>query len=305
MLILLIVIVLSIVIAIVTFFTVEQQTTAIIERFGKFVRVSSAGLCTKIPFIENVAARISMRVKQLDVQVETKTKDNVFAKIIVSVQYRVLEHKIYEAYYKLDNPEQQITAFIFDVVRARVPQMVLDDVFEKKDDIADAVKHELSEVMADFGYEIVKALVTDIDPDAKVKAAMNEINEAQRLRVAANERGEAEKILKVKQAEGEAESKALQGRGIADQRRAIVEGLKESVDAFQKTVSEVSAGEVFNLVLMTQYFDTLKEIGGLAKTNTILIPHSPGHISDLAEQIRTSIITANQVASDNQVIKHQ
>jgi regulator of protease activity HflC (stomatin/prohibitin superfamily) len=240
-----------------------------------------------------------MRVKQLDVQVETKTKDNVFAKIMVSVQYRVLENKIYEAFYKLENPEQQITAFIFDVVRARVPQMPLDDVFEKKDDIANAVKQELSEVMADFGYEIVKALVTDIDPDAKVKAAMNEINEAQRLRVAANERGEAEKILKIKQAEGEAASKALQGKGIADQRRAIVEGLKESVDAFQKTVSGVSSGEVLNLVLMTQYFDTLKEIGTLSKSNTILIPHSPGQVSDLANQIRTAVITANQVAKDN------
>jgi regulator of protease activity HflC (stomatin/prohibitin superfamily) len=277
------------------FFTVKQQTTAIIERFGKFKQVALPGLRYRIPIVEKIRAVISLRVRQLDVQVETKTKDNVFSKIMVSVQYRVLEEKIFSAFYKLENPEQQITAFIFDVVRARVPQMLLDDVFEKKDDIANAVQQELSEVMADFGFEIVKALVTDIDPDVKVKAAMNEINEAQRLRVAANERGEAEKILKVKQAEGEAASKALQGKGIADQRKAIIEGLKDSVDEFQKTIAGVPANEIMNLVLITQYFDTLKEIGASSKSNTILIPHSSGQLADLSEQMRNAIIAANQV----------
>jgi len=282
-----------------SFFIVEQQTSAIVERFGKFSRIAIPGLNFKLPLIERVRARLSLRVRQLDVQVETKSKDNVFAKIMVSVQFRVLEDKIFAAFYKLENPEQQITSFIFDVVRARVPQMLLDDVFEKKDDIANAVKQELSEVMADFGFEIVKALVTDIDPDAKVKSAMNEINEAQRLRVAANERGEAEKILKIKQAEGDAASKALQGKGIADQRKAIVEGLKDSVSAFQHTVAGVSANEVMKLVLMTQYFDTLKEIGTHSKTNTIMIPHSPGQLNDLSEQMRDAMITANQVSKSS------
>ncbi len=276
-------------------YLVEQQSIAVVERLGKFSRCSTAGLNFKILLIERVAGRVNLRVQQLDIPVETKTKDNVFVKVMVSVQYRALEERIYEAFYKLENPEQQIRAFIFDVVRAQVPKTILDDVFEKKDDIANAVENELSDMMSSFGYGIVKALITDIDPDAKVKAAMNEINEAQRLRIAANERGEAEKILKVKQAEGEAQSKALQGKGIADQRSAIINGLRESVGEFQKTVPTVSATEVMSLVLMTQYFDTLKEVGASSKSNTILIPHSPGYMSDLGEQLRNAIITGNQV----------
>jgi regulator of protease activity HflC (stomatin/prohibitin superfamily) len=280
-----------------SFFLVGQQSVAIIERFGKFNRCATPGLNFKIPLIERIAGRINLRVQQLDIPVETKTKDNVFVKVVVSVQYRALENKIYEAFYKLENPEMQIRAFIFDVVRAQVPKTNLDDVFEKKDDIANAVESELSEMMSNFGYGIVKALITDIDPDSKVKAAMNEINEAQRLRIAANERGEAEKILKVKQAEGDAQSKALQGKGIADQRTAIINGLRESVGEFQKCVPGVAAAEVMSLVLMTQYFDTLKEVGASAKSNTILIPHSPGYMHDLGEQLRNAIITGNQVPS--------
>jgi regulator of protease activity HflC (stomatin/prohibitin superfamily) len=284
-----------------TFFLVEQQSVCIVERFGKFMRMGRAGLNFKMPLVDRIAGRVSLRIRQLDIPVETKTKDNVFVKVVVSVQYRALEEKIFEAFYKLENPEQQIRAFIFDVVRAQVPKIDLDDVFEKKDDIANAVENELSVMMSSFGYGIVKALITDIDPDAKVKAAMNEINEAQRLRVAANERGEAEKILKVKQAEAEAQSKALQGQGIANQRSAIVNGLRESVGEFQRSVPGTSAADVMSLVLMTQYFDTLKEIGSGSKTNTILIPHSPSHMGELAEQMRNAIITGHKVAenSDN------
>jgi regulator of protease activity HflC (stomatin/prohibitin superfamily) len=274
-------------------FVVRQQTSCIIERFGRFARVAIPGLNLKIPFIETIAGTVSLRVMQLDVPVETKTKDNVFIKACVSVQYKVLSERLFEAYYQLENPEQQIRSFIFDVVRARVPQMILDDVFEKKDDVAVAIQQELSDVMSDFGFQIDKALVTDIDPDSKVKKAMNEINEAQRLRVAANERGEAEKILKVKQAEGDAESKALQGKGIADQRRAIVEGLRESVGEFQKSISGVSATDVMSLVLMTQYFDTLKDVGASSASNTIFVPHSPGYLGNLTEQLREAIISGN------------
>ncbi len=284
-------------------FIVEQQSVTIIERFGKFNRTAIAGLNFLIPFIERKAGRINLRVQQLDIPVETKTKDNVFVKVMISVQYRALEDRVYEAFYKLEKPEEQIRAFIFDVVRAQVPKTILDDVFEKKDDIANAVESELSEMMSNFGYGIVKALITDIDPDAKVKAAMNEINEAQRLRIAANERGEAEKILKIKQAEGDAQSKALQGKGIADQRSAIINGLKESVDEFQKSVPTVAAVEVMSLVLMTQYFDTLKEVGASAKSNTILIPHSPGYMQDLSEQLRNAIIVGNQVPNTHSEIK--
>jgi regulator of protease activity HflC (stomatin/prohibitin superfamily) len=278
------------------FFIVEQQTSAIVESFGKFSKVASPGLNIKIPLVQRVAGRVNLRVQQLDVRVETKTKDNVFVNVVVSVQYYVLPEKVYEAFYKLDNPESQITSYVFDVVRARVPSIILDDVFEKKDEIANTVKSELSEVMDDFGYGILKALVTDIDPDDKVKVAMNEINANQRLRVAAAEKGEADKILKVKAAEAEAESKALQGIGIANQRKAIIDGLRDSVDEFQKSIPGTGATDVMNLVLITQYFDTLKDIGANSNSNSILIPHGPGAVTDLSEQIRNAIIAGNEVS---------
>ena len=277
-----------------TFFTVEQRTTAVVQRLGKFLREAGPGLHTKIPFVDTVVGRVNLRVQQLDVRIETKTEDNVFVQMVVAVQYFVLPEKVYHAFYKLDDANRQITSFVFDVVRARVPKIKLDDVFEKKDDIANIVKSELAQVMDGFGYGILKALVTDIDPDPRVKESMNEINAAQRMRVAATEKGEADRILKVKAAEGDAQGKALQGRGIADQRKAIVEGLRDSVDAFQKAVPGTTAKDVMNLVLMTQYFDMLKEIGASSRTNAILIPHSPGNLASLTEQMRTAMIEADQ-----------
>lgn len=277
------------------FYTVEQQTAAIVQRFGKFSGIGLPGLNMRIPLIDHIVGRLTLRVQQLDVRVETKTEDNVFVHVIVSVQFYVLPEKVYEAYYRLSDPHSQITSYVFDVVRARVPLLKLDDVFEKKDEIADAVRHELSHTMDEFGYGILKTLVTDIEPDPKVKTAMNEINAAQRLRVAASEKGEADRILKVKAAEAEAQSKALQGKGIADQRRAIVEGLRESVDEFQRGVPGTSAQDVMSLIMMTQYFDTMKELGSSSKATTILIPHSPSSVGDLGQQIRNSIITANEV----------
>lgn len=280
-------------------FTVKQQTSAIIERFGKFNKVSRAGLNLKIPLIDQIAGRISLRVQQLDVRVETKTKDNVFVFVVVSVQYYVLPDKVIDAFYRLQNPTEQITAFVFDTVRARVPTMILDDLFEKKDEIAVAVKNELDQVMDDFGYGIIKALVTDIDPDAKVKASMNEINAAQRMREAAVQQAEADKIRVVKAAEAESESKALQGQGIANQRKAIIEGLKESVESFNNQIQGTKAEDVMNLVLMTQYFDTIKDIGLSGKGNTILIPHSPGGMQDISTELRNAVITANEVSKSS------
>jgi len=282
-----------------TFFTVQQRTAGIVQRLGKFVREAKPGLNVKIPFIDKVAGRVNLRVQQLNVKIETKTEDNVFVQMIVAVQYFVLPDKVYDAYYKLADTELQITSYVFDVVRAQVPKIKLDDVFARKDDIADIVKSELAEVMEDFGYGILKALVTDIDPDANVKQSMNEINAAQRMRVAATEKGEAERIIKVKGAEGDAQSKALQGRGIADQRQAIVAGLRDSVDEFRKSVPGTTAKDVMNLVLMTQYFDTLKEIGASSRTNTILIPHSPGSLANLSEQIRNAMIEAGQTVESS------
>jgi len=292
---LLIVVFLFIILLFMSLFTVKQQTAALVERFGKFKKVSSAGLNVKVPLIDRVVGRVSLRVMQLDVRVETKTKDNVFVFVIVSVQYYVLPSKVTDAFYRLQNAQAQITSFVFDTVRARVPGLILDELFERKDDIAQSVKEELDAVMDDFGYGIIKALVTDIDPDALVKQSMNEINAAQRTRVAAIELAEAEKIRVVKAAEGEAESKALQGVGIANQRKAIIEGLKESVESFSETVNGARAEDVMNLVLMTQYFDTISAIGASSKTNTILIPHSPGGMGDLSEQMRNAVITGNAV----------
>lgn len=286
-------IMLLIVILVGTFFIVNQQTIALVERFGRFQRVALPGLNLKIPLIERISGVMTLRIQQLDVKIETKTKDNVFVKVLISVQYHVKPEKIYDAFYKLTAPESQITSFVFDLVRAEVPKMILDDVFEKKDSIANAVKTELTDTMQAFGYEIDKALVTDIDPDSKVKGAMNEINEQQRLRIAANEKGEAEKILRVKQAEAEAESMRLRGEGVANQRKAIIEGLRESIGDFQKSIPGTTAGDVMSLVLMTQYFDTLKEIGASNKSSSILLPHTPGGLKDIAAQLRESIITAN------------
>ncbi len=288
------IIIFIIVLAFFSIFTIDQQTSGLMELFGKFTRVAQPGLNFKIPFFERVAGRVSLRVRQLDVKIETKTKDNVFVNTNVSVQFFVRPEKIYEAFYALDNPEAQIRSYVFDVVRAEVPKITLDDLFEKKDDIALAVKRELEQTMENFGYGIVKALVTDIDPDATVKESMNAINAAERMRYAAVETGEADKIIQVKAAEAEAESKRLSGIGIADQRQAIINGLKESVEDFRAGIPEASAMDVMNVVLITQYFDMMKDIGASSNSNTILLPNTPSLVGDLSEQIRNSTIIGNE-----------
>ena len=287
------------VIFVLSVFTVDQQSVKIVQRLGKFTRAAGPGLNFKIPLIDQIAGNLSLRVNQLDVKVETKTEDNVFLHVLVSVQFFVDPNKVYEAFYKLEDPARQITSFVFDVVRAKVPKIKLDDVFEKKDDIAVAVKEELEQVMSDFGYGIVKTLVTDIDPDAKVKIAMNEINAAQRMRVVASEKGEAERILKVKSAEAEAQSKALQGKGMADQRKAIIQGLKESVSDFKESLPNTTEQDVLNLILMTQYFDTIKDLGASSQNNTIMSPHSPSAVGDILQQITNSVIIANQASGNS------
>lgn len=280
------------------FFLVRQQTCAVIERLGKFLRVAGPGLHFKIPLIDNIVARPSLRINQLAVSVETKTLDNVFVNVVVVVQHKILPEKVFEACYSLQNPEYQIKAFIFDLVRAQVPKLNLDDVFSKKDDIANAVKAELAKPMAEFGYSIIETLVTDINPDQNVKAAMNEINTAQRLRVAATEKGEAEKILKVKQAEAEAEASILHGKGIAGQRQAIIEGLSQSVEEFVRQLPGTQPSHVMDMVLLIQYIDTLKEIGANSKSNVVFVPHSPGNVADLSDQIRESIFAAQKIGED-------
>jgi regulator of protease activity HflC (stomatin/prohibitin superfamily) len=279
-----------------TLFTVEQQSRAIIERFGRYVRTAAPGLNVKIPLIDGIAQRVSLRVQQLPVEVETKTLDNVFVKLFVAVQYRVVEGQEADSYYKLQNHVDQITSYVLDVVRAKVPKMNLDEVFEKKDEVGTSVKTELDASMKIYGFEIPNALVTDVNPADNVKAAMNEIQTQQRLQVAAAAKGEANKILIVKNAEAEAESKRLQGEGIAKQRRAIVDGLRESIAAFTDKIGDVTAPEVLKLVMMTQYFDTMKEIGVSSGSKVILMPHTPGGMADIADQLRAAIISANEAS---------
>ncbi len=275
-----------------SFFTVQTAQVAVITRFNRYLRVAQAGLNWKVPFIDRVDGRLSLRVDQISLTMETKTKDNVFVTIPISVQTRVRTEKAYEAYYSLSDPRAQIQAYVEQVVLGHVPGMTLDEVFASQSSIAAAVKHELDVDMAAFGFEIVNVLVTDIIPDAKVKSAMNDINAAQREQVAASARGEAEKILVVKKAEAEAESKALQGQGIANQRKAIIDGLRGSIEDFQKSIGDASAREVMQLVLVTQYFDTLKSIGEQGKTNTLFVSHSPGAVQNFSEQVMQAIAGA-------------
>lgn len=280
-----------------SFFTVNTAQVAIITRFGKFLRVAEAGLNWKTPYIDTVAGLVSLRVNQITLTMETKTKDNVFVTIPISVQNRVRAEKVYDAFYRLSDPVAQIKSYVEQVILGHVPGMTLDEVFASQSSIAAAVKKELDVDMATFGYEIVNVLVTDIVPDQKVKSAMNDINAAQREQVAATARGEADKILVVKKAEAEAESKALQGQGIANQRRAIVEGLQSSIEQFQKAVGGTTAKEVMQLVMITQYFDTLKSIGESDKTNTLFLAHSPGAVKDVADSILQSMLVAERADS--------
>lgn len=274
-------------------FTVKQQSAAIIERFGRFMSIRNSGLHLKIPIIDKIAGRINLKVQQLDVLIETKTKDNVFVKLKISVQFQVVKTNVYDAFYKLESPADQITSYVFDVVRAEVPKMKLDDVFERKDDIAIAVNRELNQAMQDYGYDIIKTLVTDIDPDVQVKSAMNRINAAERDKVAAEYVAEADRIKIVAKARAEAESKRLQGQGIADQRREIARGLEESVDVLNNV--GINSQEASALIVVTQHYDTLQAIGEETNSNLILLPNSPQAGSDMLNNMVASFSASNQI----------
>ena len=274
-------------------FTVKQQSAALVERFGKFQSVKRSGLQFKNPFVDRISGRVSLKIQQLDVLVETKTKDDVFVKLKVSVQFVVSPDKVYEAFYKLENPYEQINAYVFDVVRAEVPKLKLDDVFERKDDIAVAIKRELSDAMQTYGYGIVKALVTDIDPDHKVKDAMNRINAAEREKLAAEYEAEADRIRIVAKAKAEAESKRLQGQGIADQRREIARGLEESVEVLNKV--GINSQEASALIVVTQHYDTLQSMGENANSNLIMLPNAPHSASNMLSDMTASFVASQQI----------
>ncbi len=284
---------LGLVIFLSSFFTVKQQTSAIVERFGRFNSIRNSGLQLKVPVIDRIAGRVNLRIQQLDVIIETKTKDNVFVKLKVSVQFKVLQEKVYEAFYKLEYPHDQITSYVFDVVRAEVPKLILDDVFERKDDVAIAVKRELNDAMSTYGYDIINTLITDIDPDIQVKNAMNRINAADREKVAAEYEAEAGRIRIVAKAKAEAESKRLQGQGIADQRREIARGLVESVDVLNRV--GINSQEASALIVVTQHYDTLQAIGADTNSNLILLPNSPQAGSEMLNNMVASFTASNQV----------
>ena len=285
--------VIGLLILLAAFFTVKQQTAAIVERFGKFQSVRQSGLHLKIPLIDRISGRLSLKIQQLDVLIETKTLDDVFVRLKVSVQFKVIKTKVYDAFYKLDYPHDQITSYVFDVVRAEVPKMKLDDVFVKKDDIAIAVKSELNQAMMDYGYDIIKTLVTDIDPDPQVKEAMNRINASEREKIAAQFEGDAARILIVEKAKAEAESKRLQGQGIADQRREIARGLEESVEVLNKV--GINSQEASALIVVTQHYDTLQSIGQETNSNLILLPNSPQAGSNMLNDMVASFTASNQI----------
>lgn len=274
-------------------FTVKQQSAALVERLGRFQSIRRSGLHFKIPFVDRIAGKVSLKINQLDVIVETKTHDNVFVKLRVSVQYVILGDKIYEAFYKLENSQEQITAYVFDTVRAEVPKMILDDVFERKDDIAVAIRRDLKEAMNEYGYDIIKALVTDIDPDSSVKAAMNRINAADREKKAAEYEADAERIRIVAKAKAEAESKRLQGQGIADQRREIARGLEESVDVLNRV--GINSQEASALIVVTQHYDTLQSMGENTNSNLILLPNAPSSASNMLTDMVTSFAASQQI----------
>ena len=286
-------VILGLIILFAAFFTVKQQTAAIIERFGKFHSIRQSGLHLKIPLIDRISGRLSLKIQQLDVLIETKTLDDVFVRLKVSVQFKVIREKVYDAFYKLDYAHDQITSYVFDVVRAEVPKMKLDDVFVKKDDIAIAVKSELNQAMMDYGYDIIKTLVTDIDPDAQVKEAMNRINASEREKIAAQFEGDAARILIVEKAKAEAESKRLQGQGIADQRREIARGLEESVEVLNKV--GINSQEASALIVVTQHYDTLQSIGQETNSNLILLPNSPQAGSNMLNDMVASFTASNQI----------
>ena len=274
-----------------SFFTVKQQTAVVIERFGKFTGIRSSGLQLKLPVIDRIAGRVNLRIQQLDVIIETQTKDNVFVKMKISVQFKVIPEHVYEAFYKLEYPHDQITAYVFDVVRAEVPKLILDEVFARKDDVAIAVKRELNEAMVSYGYDIINTLVTDIDPDIQVKNAMNRINAAEREKTAAIFESEAQRIRIVAKAKAEAESKKLQGQGIADQRREIAKGLVESVEVLNEV--GINSQEASALIVITQHYDTLQAIGADTNSNLILLPNSPQAASDMLNSMVTSFTASN------------
>lgn len=285
---------LALMIVVTGFYKVQQQTTAVVERFGRFHRISGPGPHVKLPMIDTIAGRISHRVRELEINVESKTKDDVFVDLLIAVQFLVKEDPdvVKSAFYKLSNPQQQISSYVFDTVRALVPEMPVDHVFSEKERIALAVKERLNDIMQDFGYTILQALVNDIQPDSEVKKAMNRVNASARLKEAARNEAEGEKIRVIAEAEAEARAKELQGSGIARQRLAIARGLKESVEACAD--AGISPEEATKMVLLTQHYDTVTSVGANCKATVMMLPYSPDGMNSVGDQIMQALLVGDR-----------
>ena len=272
-------------------YVVRQQSVAIVERFGRYQKIATSGIHMRLPFgIDKIAARIQLRLLQSEIVVETKTKDNVFVMMNVATQYRVNEQNVTDAYYKLMRPEAQIKSYIEDALRSSVPKLTLDELFEKKDEIALEVQHQVAEEMTTYGYIIVKTLITKVEPDAEVKQSMNEINAAQRKRVAAQELAEADKIKIVTADEAEAEKDRLHGVGIAQQRKAIVDGLAESIAELKEANVGMSEEQIMSILLTNQYLDTLNTFA-VKGNQTLFLPNNPNGVDDIRTQILSALKT--------------
>jgi len=278
-------------------YTVKQQTAAIIERFGKYAKTAGPGFHMKLPFgIDSVVAHPTLRIQQLDLEMQSKTKDDVTVTLKLAIQYVVPDiSKIYDSFYKLSDPSRQIEAWVFDVVRSKVPSLLINGVYENKDEIAKDVEDSLKERMHLYGFQIVRVLVNDVVPPDKVLQAMNEVNTQQRLQAAAMAEGEKKKILVVKDAEAQAAYKALQGKGIADQRREIIKGYRDSIADFTSAIKGSSPREIMDMVIITQYFDTLEKLGSDARSKVVFLPSSPNAVGDFMNQLRTTIASAEEV----------
>ena len=264
---------------------VRTQTVGIVEDLGQFKKLIDPGFHFLMWPIQSVAGTLSLRIQQIDVNCETKTRDNVFVNVSVAVQYRVITENAYDAYYRLSDPRGQIQSYVFDVVRSTVPRMELDEAFASKATIAEATLNQLESVMKDYGYEILNTLVTDMSPDARVKASMNEINASKRLKEAASHKAEADKVQQVKAAEAEADARYLSGLGVARQRKAIVAGFQESVSEFSQEVEGVKAKDVMDILMLTQYFDTLGAVGA----NNMILEHEPACVASLQNQVNLTL----------------
>lgn len=281
---------------------IDQASVGVVERWGRFEHIAEPGCHFFNPLAGQwLAGVLSTRINSLEVKIETKTKDNVFVQLICSIQYRVVKTNADDAFYELQNPREQIQAYVFDVVRALVPMMTLDALFEQKGEVAKSVLEELEKVMGAYGYSIEHILMVDIIPDPSVRKAMNEINAAQRLQLASVYKGEAEKILQVKRAEAEAEAKYLGGVGVARQRQAITDGLRENIMNFSSKVEGTSSKDIMDLIMITQYFDTMRDLGSSSKNTTVFLPHGPGHVRDISDQIRNGLMEANSARVSDEV----